>query len=458
MNTIIHPVTGKIYNISSNEGLYIIDRYMNTYKRGGNASNLDALIKKVDVLTGGAKRLFSKFVSSDSDDELMPLLSDKKLLDMKKRKTFITTLPSEIQEDIDDDSWSGSSSGIHRKEDTYEINLVETDNYFFKFIPETKIDEIDNIYEKLGTYSMQMGFPIEFYIPLFKYPVIVTIDEVEYGVYRLEKWGESLEDIKRRGELYHSKNAPFHSAMRWLQKVLGYLQAIGLTHGDILKSGSEIHWGNILAKQENGVWEFKLIDFGNEMSDPRKEIEFYYQLFGMNPVRVTFDDLEMLSHPKTENYIMLENKVNDEEKRNINYKRRNYSSFFSPSKRQRKLFEKRRLFESSEEDDDEAEDEEGKDISMLTSPLSTHSLRPPLPPDDMFGSPVLLSPTNRTTPEGALRPILTPPPLTPTKKESLRTSPLWNIRTSPSLIRRTSPSLIRRTSPSIAIRRTPRTS
>ena len=384
MNTIIHPETGKIYNILSNEGLYIIDRYMNTYKSGGDASNLDDLIERVDVLTGGMKRSFNLFAdilsspSSGSDeDELMPLLSEKKELDMKKRKAFITTLPLEIQEDIDNDSWSGSSSGIHRKDVTDEINLVETDNYFYKFIPEIKIAEIDNIYEILGEASMQMRFPTEFYLPLFKYPLNVTINDEEYGIYRLEKWGESLEDIKRRGEFYHSDtsvNAPFQDVMVWLREVLGYLYSIGITHGDIFKSASEIHWGNILAKQEYGVWEFKLIDFGNEMTDREIEILFYNNLF-----------LET-----NNNYVMLENKVREDEERNPRYKRRKnrdinrYTSYFSPPKRVR------RLFESSEEE---------TDVTTL----------PPLPPNITRSSPRFVSPLS---PQASSAPgVTTPPPI-----------------------------------------------
>ena len=340
---------------------------MNTYKRGGNASNLDEIIKRVDVLTGGAKRLFSEFFSSDSDegDDMLTLKTDT-----SERDNVLKYFPEDLKNDINSEYWSG----IHRKDDTGEINLIETDTSFYKFIPEIRFDEIDNIYDKLGGHISKWDFLLYFYLPYtYKYDTPVLVDDNTYFVYKFEKWGESLHNIKFNGKFYHSDDtykAPFESVMLWLKDVIWQLHSNGLYHGDIFKSSTETHWGNILAKQsESGEWDFKLIDFGNEMTDINLEYQYYNELFSNN-----------------ENYKLLELGVREDEERNIKYKRRKMKdrgeeSFETPTKKPRfeNLLTKitniaKGLFlsdDEEDEDDDEAEDEEGKDISAYFTTLNT---------------------------------------------------------------------------------------
>ena len=166
MDTIIHPETGETINLFSQEGLDTINKFVNTYKKGGNLddkinnltniytnlqtqfNNIKTYFQKQDG--GMKKRLFTDTdmsSSSGSDIELSEIELD--IPEITERKTFIDSLPDDIQNEIKSDPWTGSSSGIHSKDD--EINLVETDQNFYKFIPEGKAREIDNIYNSLGT-------------------------------------------------------------------------------------------------------------------------------------------------------------------------------------------------------------------------------------------------------------------------------------------------------------------
>lgn len=296
MDTIIHPETGETINLFSQEGLDTLNKFVNTYKKGGNIddkinnltniyNNLQSQftnIKNYFLQSGGAKRKrnYSTF-SSESDES-----------ESNIRNTFIDSLPDDIKEEIKGDEWSGSSSGIHRKDG--KINLVETDKNFYKFIPEGKAREIDKIYETLATI---WGFTDLFYQPIIKLPTIgtetiVVVEEnglfLTYYVYKVEKWGESLEKIKNKGEIEIVGSGIFGQVMDWLEETLKKLHSKTfifdgeekrLTHGDILNDDG-VNWGNILAKQKSDyIWEFKLIDFGNEMSSPEKEKEIYDEFF-----------------------------------------------------------------------------------------------------------------------------------------------------------------------------------
>ena len=181
---------------------------------------------------------------------------------------------------------------------------------------------------------MRMGFTQDFYIPIIKLPdngeetdekTIVEIKEKEYYVYKVEKWGESLDNIRRKGEMYYS--GIFDQVMIWLKDTLRELHEkkflygnteMFLTHGDILNEYG-VNWGNILVKQNNYKnpitgdlttnFEFKLIDFGNEMTSHEKEKEIYKELFSTNET-------------KTDKYKMLENKVRTEENRKYDKSKR----------------------------------------------------------------------------------------------------------------------------------------
>tara|TARA_B100000902_G_C27279579_1_gene900909 strand:+ start:40 stop:1386 length:1347 start_codon:yes stop_codon:yes gene_type:complete len=442
MDTIIDPETGKTINLFSQEGLDTLNKFVNTYKKGGNLddkiNNLTNIYTNLqsqfnDIKTyfqkqnGGMKRLFSDIdmsSSSGSDIEINEIEFDKPKI--SEREMFINSLPDDIQTEIKSDPWTGSSSGIHRKDDT-QINLVETNNNFYKFIPKNKVDEIDNIYKTLGNYTMRMAFSTDFYLPLFKLPNKVTIKEAEFYVYRVEKWGESLDNIRRKGLFYHS--GVFDDVMIWLKEILMELHSKELIHGDIFKSANEIHWGNILAKQNSyGIWKFKLIDFGNEMSSREKEIEFYKKLFLETNEKFPI---------KTENYVMLENKIRDDENRNPKYK-------------------KLRLQVLRDLKDDEVDyDEYEKELDLENQDPWNYSFSAPPPP--IFGSPR----TSKTPPPTVFPP--TPPFMfgTPPRisRPTTPTSPIFGTpkkNSSPfRVLPRTPPSFSRLTTPILQFPSTP---
>lgn len=353
---IIHPETGETINLFSQEGLDILNNFINTYKKGGNLddkiNNLTNIYNNLQTQFNDIKNYFQKQTGGSSDElkrsysvmsssgssPISDSGSDIEFIDkpgITERAhteheqvlahTFIESLPDDIKDEIYS-TWKGEPLRIHRKDDG-QINLVETGEHFYKFIPVgDKANEIDKIYKTLGNYTALQGFTNDFYIPIIKLPIgtetIVGVEDKEYYVYKVEKWGESLEKIKNKGEIEIVGSGIFGQVMDWLKDTLSELHSKTimfddgeekrLTHGDILNE-SGVNWGNILAKKYGDTWKFKLIDFGNEMSTPEKEKDLYDKFFLTSPVDSTIPNKKKI----------LENEINQEEKRKSNkYKRR----------------------------------------------------------------------------------------------------------------------------------------
>ena len=272
----------------------------------------------------------------------------------------------------------------------------------------------------------------------------------------MEKVGESISNrltLKKPlegegGEMFYLDDN-FDSVVSWLKKTLEMLHSKDLYHGDILGEGN-FHIGNIVCELDDGIWKYKLIDFGDKLG----ETENSYITFGVDSNRevremsgkqkeeILFKKLFTDEGKYTVELKFFKNKIEMEEKRRKN---RNNKTLLYTGKRGR-------------DDDDESERYSKK---RIVPPLpmmidDEDAVAAPLTPTRPLFRPLRLTPSPSPTQSFGTRLQFTPSPGT---NRTLFTTP--PPLPSPGLARTPSPGLARTLfttpppSPSLRFARTP---
>ena len=136
-------------------------------------------------------------------------------------------------------------------------------------------NESKNLYEKMEGYPELS----ERYVKPIKWDFKTLSCE-------MEKVGESISNrltlkkpLEGEGEMFYLDDY-FDSVVSWLKETLEMLHNKDLYHGDILGEGN-FHIGNIVCELDDGIWKYKLIDFGDKLG----ETENSYITFGVDSNR-----------------------------------------------------------------------------------------------------------------------------------------------------------------------------